>query len=201
MDTGLISPNEKILGSRKPSILSENAFWGGIISIALSTSIFGFLSVLYPTYDFSLKSILNFFKIAGIGFFGDIPLVPAFLLVIGLLYIVYAEFAVYFKEFIVTNERIIVKRGIISKDANSVLPDKIADVSVDISVIDRVLGLGKIVLRPQESSRPQITLEGIRDPYKFQDEIMHMISKETYKNVDHSVNDGDKSLDGNVKSP
>lgn len=179
--------DEKATISIKPSILGEHSFWVGVMLLIISIVIFALMGIFIPSYDISFARV---FALVGMGaplLIGPLPLIPSILEIVALLYILYAEFTVYFKHYMVTNYRVILRRGIIAKDTNIILPAKISDVSVDISILDRMLKLGKILIRPEEASRPVITLYGVRDPYKFQDAILKLVDQKTYQKPDGTV--------------
>ena len=176
--------DEKATISIKPSILGEHSFWLGASLLILSVVVFVLMSLLFPKYDLSFSTLLSYVGVNGSFLLGDLPFISTILEIIAVLYIIYAEFTVYFKHYMVTNYRVILRKGIIAKDTNIILPAKISDVSVDINIIERILKLGKIVIRPEETSRPKITLFGVRDPYKFQEAVLKLIDQKTYQKSD-----------------
>jgi membrane protein YdbS with pleckstrin-like domain len=171
----LLLQDEKIISSRKVSILTEPKFWIGGICLVVSAVSFVLLSYVFTGF-LSLYDIMQSLGFpVGNSLFTDLPLIPIIFLVVGFLYVFWAEMGVYFTEYVVTNERIIVRRGIINKDSNILLPSKIEDVNVDINLLERVLGLGRVVIIMQQDSRPPVVLSGIREPYKFQGDIIKLI--------------------------
>ncbi len=171
--------NERIVDTRKPSLLGESAFWVGIALIVIAILIFLVTAFFMPKYNYTIGFLLKFISINA-SILSSLPAGPTVLEIIGLLYVVYAELAVYFKEYIITNYRIMYKRGVISKDINIMMPDKISDVSVDISIKERLLGLGSVIIRLEEVSKPQIAMSAINDPYGFQNGVLKLINKETF---------------------
>jgi membrane protein YdbS with pleckstrin-like domain len=174
--------DEKIIRSEKPSILGQKEFWRGIGLIILSIVIFAALSLFLPKYDISFSALFSYVGIKNLPLIGSLPVISTLLEIIGILYILVSELQVYFIEYIITNSRVMIERGIIAKNTNIILPSKISDVSVDISILDRILKLGKVVIRPEEQGRPNIVLRGIRDPYSFQGAVLKLIGNVTYKN-------------------
>lgn len=174
--------NEKVVMSEKPSILGQKEFWRGVSLIILSIIVFFLLFLFAQPYNISINYVFSRIGIGKIIFIGNIPVVPFILEVIGIIYIVVSELQVYFIEYLITNSRVIIQRGVIAKDTNIILPSKISDVSVDISILDRLLKLGKIVIRPEEQGRPNIILRGIHDPYSFQGAVLKLIGDVTYRN-------------------
>ena len=174
--------NEKILLAEKPSILGQREFWRGIGIILLSIIIFVVLSLFEPSYDISISAALSYAGIKYIPLIGNLPLISTVLELIGIIYIVISELQIYFIDYLITNSRVIIQKGIIAKDTNIILPSKISDVSVDINILDRILKLGKVVIRPEEQGRPNIILSGIHDPYSFQGTVLKLISNVTYQN-------------------
>jgi membrane protein YdbS with pleckstrin-like domain len=178
--------NEKTVKSEKPSVLGQKEFWRGIGLIILSIVIFAVLSIFLPNYDISFSLLFSYIGIKNIPLIGALPLISTLLEIIGIIYIVVSELEVYFIEYTITNSRVIIQKGIIAKKTNIVLPSKISDVSVDINILDRMLKLGKVIIRPEEQGRPNITLRGIRDPYSFQGSVLKLIGDVTYKNPNGS---------------
>lgn len=178
--------NEKVIRSEKPSILGQKEFWRGVWLIVLSIVIFAALSIFEPSYDLSFSAALSYIGIKNLLIIGQLPVISTVLEVIGVIYILISELQVFFIDYIITNSRVIIQRGVIAKDTNIILPSKISDVSVDISILDRILKLGKVVIRPEEQGRPNIILRGIRDPYSFQGAVLKLIGNVTYQNPNGS---------------
>ncbi len=175
--------SEKVILSEKPSILGQKEFWRGVWIIILSIVIFVLLSLFEPSYDISINALLVYAHFS-LPLIGSLPAISTILEIIGIIYVVVSELQVYFIEYIITNSRVIIQRGVIAKDTNIILPSKISDVSVDINIIERILKLGKVVIRPEEQGRPNIVLRGIHDPYAFQGSVLKLIGNVTYQNKD-----------------
>lgn len=179
MQKDILLPDEKIINFRKPSILGESKFWLGAIVLALSLVTFVVFSVLYPQYNSTLSNLYGYLRLtSGVSLLNSIPIVPIALLVVGFAYLLYAEFERYFKEFTITNRRIIYQHGVLIRDANIVLPRMVSDVAVDVGIIERLLGLGKIIIRSTDAGRPDVVIGSISEPYKFQDDIIKLVSKD-----------------------
>ncbi len=183
MSESFLMPNEKVISSRKPSIVGIHKFWIGIVLIILSVAIFLISEIFYTSANFTFQSVLTYMSIISPlpSIVGTLPVLPTIFMVIGFFYMLYAELDVYFIDYIVTTNRVIFKRGVISKDLNIILPAKIGDVTVDLSIVDRLLGIGKIILTLETSAKEVIVLRGIRDPYKFQGDVLKLIGSETYR--------------------
>lgn len=172
----LLLPDEKIISSRKISILAESRFWIGAACLVFSGICFVLISYFLPGFLTITGIAQNFGFYVDLSVWGGIPIVPVILLVAGFLSVLWAELEVYFKEYAVTNMRVIIKSGVINTDSNILLPAKIEDVNVDISLFERILGIGKVVVIMQQDSRPPVIMAGIRDPYKFQGDMLKLIS-------------------------
>ncbi len=178
--------NEKVIRSEKPSVLGQKEFWRGVWLIILSIVIFVLLSIFEPSYDVPFSVVFSYIGIKNIPLIGSLPIISTVLEIIGIIYILISELQIYFIEYTITNFRVIIQKGVIAKDTNIILPSKISDVSVDISILDRILKLGKVVIRPEEQGRPNIILRGISDPYSFQGAVLKLIGNVTYKNPNGS---------------
>ena len=79
-------------------------------------------------------------------------------------------------EYVITGKRILVKKGLIGRDFNSIDYEKIQDVSVNVGVIDKIFGTGSIIStsaghlqyarRGRAYSVPGNIFRSIREPYK-----------------------------------
>ncbi len=175
-DTELMQ-DEKIISKRRPSILSQSHLWIGIILIVLAFVVFimGEYNV-FSILDVSFSHLFGFLGL-NIPVFGVLPAIPAILDILGFIEIMVAELSVYFTEYIITNYRVLDQHGILSKDIDVILASKISNISIERTLSDRILGLGRIIIEPEESARPKIVLYGIRDPYNFQNDILKLINK------------------------
>ncbi len=180
MDKKFLLSNEKVIFSSKPSLISESSFLEGAALIVIAMAIFFVTVFLYPKDNFTFSQLFGIFGGNSAGILGGLPAVPIVLELLGVALMIRSELSVFFKSYVVTNYRISVQSGILAKNNNILLPDKIGDVSVNISILDRILHMGKITIRSQDSAKPQVVLTGIKDPYKLQAYILKLIEKETY---------------------
>lgn len=181
MARNFLLSDEKFILVEKPSVLGQKEFWRGISIMILSAVIFVVLSLFLPSYDLTINAVLSYVGVS-IPLLGSLPAISMILEIIGIIYVVISELQVYFIEYMITNSRVIIQKGVIAKGTNIILPAKISDVSVDISIMDRILKLGKIIIRPEEQGRPNIVLRGIHDPYSFQGSVLKLIGNVTYRN-------------------
>lgn len=75
-----------------------------------------------------------------------------------------------FTEFVLTNERIIHRTGVISKMSKEIPLERVNDVTVDQSVLDRILGSGTITLE-SAGEYGQTTFDDIAHPVEVQKRI------------------------------
>ena len=67
----------------------------------------------------------------------------------------------------VTNKRIEARRGLISRSTNEVLHDHIRNIQVDQSVVDRIVGVGKIGISSAGQDEIEITMEDLPQPSRL----------------------------------
>ena len=63
-----------------------------------------------------------------------------------------------------TNQRLTVESGLFSKRVDDVDLRTIEDVALEQSALERLLGVGRLVIVSADRSRPRMVLHGIRDP-------------------------------------
>ena len=70
-----------------------------------------------------------------------------------------------------TNERLIVTRGFISKHIEEIELYRVNDVSMKMSVIERIFGLGDIRLETTDASTPEPQIKDVQNPERVKDLI------------------------------
>ncbi len=173
-------PGEKIIDYCRPSVLVTGKFWAGLVFIAIS--VFVFLNsysnfFVFPGYSSTVGRFLFLLGIPQIPLISDLPGIATLLDVIGLLFVAYAELHSYFHRYFVTNLRVIERHGILVKDLNIIVPKTISDVSVDIGLLERMLGVGKVIIRPEEEGKSQIIFYGVPKPESFQNSMLKLVLK------------------------
>lgn len=90
----------------------------------------------------------------------SIFLIPVLLLIFSLV-TTYIKCAL--TTYYITNQKIIIEKGIIGRDYDIVKLDRILDVNLDVSVLDAILGTGCIKLCTANDNEP-VSLSDIRNP-------------------------------------
>lgn len=80
---------------------------------------------------------------------------------------------IYSSEFVITNRRVIMKTGLISRSTLEMNLSKIESVNVDQSIMGRILGFGSITLVGSGSTRE--TFNGISKPIAFRRNFQELI--------------------------
>ncbi len=68
------------------------------------------------------------------------------------------------ETYTLTNERIKIVRGLVSRDVENFELIRVQDIDLKQNVGERMLGIGDIAIRGQDASRPVITLRNIAKP-------------------------------------
>lgn len=171
---------EKLVDYRRPSVLLNGKFWAGIIFIAISIFAFtnSYANILpFPGYASSAGAFLALLGVPNLPIISGLPAIPTLLDVFGLLFIAYAELVSYFHRYFVTNLRIVERNGILVKDLNIIIPNTVSDISVDISILERILHIGKIIIRPEEKSKASIIFYAVPKPETFQNNMLKLMLK------------------------
>lgn len=69
-----------------------------------------------------------------------------------------------FVKFFMTNNRIYTKRGLLSVKEDEVLLYRVLDITLKMSIMERLTKTGTIILYTNDVSCPTIILNGIKDP-------------------------------------
>mgnify|MGYP001772599540 CR=1 FL=1 len=111
-----------------------------------------------------------------------IPLLLASLLVILaiilspiLLFIVVLEFLT--TEYLITNKRIYIKKGIISRTIQEARLEWVRAVAVNQSILERIINCGKVIISTSSELVGTIALERISNPMKVKNLIEELLAK------------------------
>lgn len=85
--------------------------------------------------------------------------------VIGWIALFFWWLQIYNIKLTVSNERVTFRRGILSKNIREIFLSDIRSVEIDQTVIQRIMGTGKIEISSAASSDAEIIIEGVPDAY------------------------------------
>lgn len=81
-------------------------------------------------------------------------------------------------EYIITNERIRIKHGLIGKKEDEIDLVRINDIRVDQGIKDRVQGIGKVIVTTTDTLNPAFILESIKQPHEVKELLRKAIREE-----------------------
>lgn len=93
---------------------------------------------------------------------------------IGLLLLLRAWYRVASTRYRLTTQRLFVQKGLIAKELEEVELFRVKDVALRQGVLDRMLGVGTVVVLSTDDTAPRLELSGLREP---------MVVKETLRNA------------------
>jgi membrane protein YdbS with pleckstrin-like domain len=79
-------------------------------------------------------------------------------------------------SFVVTNERLVMRRGILRRSGREILIDRLTDISYTQSLLDRMLGCGDVLLESPGRDSPE-TFVDLPHPVAIQNEIYRLINQ------------------------
>jgi hypothetical protein len=85
----------------------------------------------------------------------------------------------------VTNQRIIVKSGLIGKKTEEIELIGVKDISVEQSLADRLLGVGSITILSMDQTTPEMILDDVKDVQTVKDIIRKAVREEK---AAHNIN-------------
>lgn len=77
----------------------------------------------------------------------------------------------------VTTRRVEIERGVLAKDLSTLELWRVLDVGYQQSVLDRILGNGKISLRGTDQSDPELILHGLPDPRALFEQVRDAVQE------------------------
>ncbi|MEP0846035.1 MAG: PH domain-containing protein [Phycisphaerae bacterium] len=96
---------------------------------------------------------------------------PAILAGLSLLYGLACWWRVRFTIYRVTTERVEVERGLVSKRIDNIDLFRINDVQLRIGILDRLQGIGTVVLRTTDETHPRLDLRGVPNPRRIYERV------------------------------
>ena len=93
------------------------------------------------------------------------------LLPVLLVILLFVWLEVLLTSYTVTNERLIIRKGVIWRKIEEVELFRIKDVAVDQGFFDRILKIGAVRIVSVDQTTPQLSLKGICDPIDVKEKI------------------------------
>ncbi len=116
--------------------------------------------------------VLNLVFAAAVAAIGFLSAPPGGLLVLGGVVLIWlpaallAYWARRFTAYAVTNKRVLLRTGILSRKLQSIPPAKITDTTVTQGIMQRVLGCGDVAFNTAGSSKVEMCWRCVDDPYE-----------------------------------
>ncbi len=93
--------------------------------------------------------------------------IPTFFILVA----INAFISVRFKVYRVTNERIEVEKGLISKRIDHIDLFQVKDTKLKVGIIDRLFGIGDVIIISEDSTDSELTVQDIRWPRALYDQL------------------------------
>jgi len=87
-----------------------------------------------------------------------------------------------FTKYILTEEKLIINIGLISKTEEEIRLYRMTDFSVNQSLFQRIFGVGNIKVSSSDEMQGNFTIYEIKKPYEVKDKLSDMVEKERQKN-------------------
>jgi len=172
----MLALDEKVMLESRMSTVRHMTGGIGSIAVALLLLLIAFWNNIFASINLPIISDLldnaSFGSIISIIFVG-----------LALLLFIYF-FVRYFRWistlYVMTNERVITKRGIVGRDFDDMPLRMITNVDVDQSVIQRFLGYGTVVFSSQSGSRDDVIWKFVPDPIKVRRLVQESMDQSYY---------------------
>jgi membrane protein YdbS with pleckstrin-like domain len=79
-------------------------------------------------------------------------------------------------SFVVTTERLIMRKGVLRRSVREILLDRLTDITYNQSLLDRIMGCGDILLESPGRDSPE-TFPDLPHPVRIQNEIYRLINQ------------------------
>ncbi|MFZ4576052.1 MAG: PH domain-containing protein [Phycisphaerales bacterium] len=96
------------------------------------------------------------------------------LLVLPIPYVIYLHMRTKSTRYSLTNQRLRLKTGLIARDFEDIELYRVLDSAVDQSAIDRMLGIGTVVINSSDERQPIVRLERINSPRDVREQLRQL---------------------------
>ena len=86
-----------------------------------------------------------------------------------------------FTKYTLTEEKLIIDSGFISRSQEEIRLYRITDFSVKQNIFQRIFGVGDIHISSSDNTQGEFTIFEIKNPYKVKDLLSDMVEKEREK--------------------
>lgn len=86
-------------------------------------------------------------------------------------------------EYIITNERIIIKHGLIGKKEDEIELVRINDLRVEQGIKDRIQGIGNVIITTSDTLNPIFILESVQNPMEVKEILRKAVREEKERHV------------------
>ena len=131
-------------------------------------------------------TLLLFALLVGIDWIGlDLPASGiGFVLVVGIALTVLAGWLQrFFTQYMITTKRLHIRRGLLSKTESSTNVDRIQNITVTQSPVDRIMRVGTIDFDTAGEDANRFAFRGVNDPQDLRERIMHARDEEKHVGV------------------
>jgi uncharacterized membrane protein YdbT with pleckstrin-like domain len=148
--------NEQTFYDSAPSMLRNRPFLFGLYLVAIVAGCWGYIQWSSPNDNKLLN--LAYMALMFFGVLGFISLATWWLRVINI-------------RLIVTNERVTLRMGVLSKNIREVFLSDIRSVQINQSFLQRILNVGHVEISSAASSDAEIRIDGIPNPNQVKELI------------------------------
>ena len=172
-------PSEKILHETKPNfwLYSEN-FILKIVVLFLLVLMFAPIMTLVYSINSRLISIFHI-SIDNVMFYAELILI--LLIVVVIIKIILDALDWNYTNYVLTDSRIIIERGFINKEKLIISYNKIQDIEISQSLLERVINVGDIIIYGANEMSETI-LDDIPSPKEVEEIIVTNVNKYPYVN-------------------
>jgi len=161
-----LMPGEKIVF--RTTLHWINIFWA-LFTLAVFTALFA-LAAIYANYSYAKAP--NAEQTGGIIF---AALILAFIALIAFFSLVGAAVSYATTEFGVTNERVLMKTGLLRRRSLEIVISQVEGVSVDQGLFGRILGYGNIVITGSGGTKQSFST--MSNPFEFRKSLMEQLKE------------------------
>jgi uncharacterized membrane protein YdbT with pleckstrin-like domain len=132
-----------------------------------------FAFVMLLSFTSLYPALMTNFK--NIAILNDISMAVFYiLLVISIVLLIKVEYKIWSKLYALTNKRVIISKGIFSEDFQSTVYDKITDIELKQSFLDKILNIGKIGVNTAGGDEIEFVFENTSRPLEVKNKINNL---------------------------
>lgn len=82
-----------------------------------------------------------------------------------------------FTRYAMSEDRLFLEKGLLNMDQEEILLYRVRDISLHISLWQRIFGVGSIIIKSSDQTLPELRIESVKNPREVKEQIHTMVEE------------------------